>query len=88
MTNISFTEMLEKEDKARKGYMFESLVFRYKLAREAEMRANIENGIKDARFTGKDPYDIKRKEKNNCERDFMRFIEILNKLLENTIKEN
>lgn len=79
--NISFKEMLEREDKAKKGYMYDSLVFRYKLAREAEMRSNIEKGIKEARFTGKEPYDIEKRERSNCERDFMRFIEILNKAI-------
>ena len=45
------------------------------------MRSNIEKGIKEARFTGKEPYDIEKRERSNCERDFMRFIEILNKAI-------
>lgn len=79
--NTSFKIMLEKIDRENKGYIFDSLVFRYKLAREAEMRANIENKTKLAKINGKDTYDIERIERSRCERDFMRFIEILNKAI-------
>lgn len=74
-------EIIEEQEKEKNEYIFDSLVFRYKLAREAEMRANIENKTKLAKINGKDTYDIERIERSRCERDFMRFIEILNKAI-------
>ena len=74
-------EMIKEQEKEKNEYIFDSLVFRYKLAREAEMRANIENKTRLAKMCGEDPYTIERKEKSNCERDFMRFIQILNKAI-------
>lgn len=79
--NTSFKTMLERIDRENKGYIFDSLVFRYQLARSAEMRAAIDEKIKEARMTGKDPLDIKRTERNRYERDLMRFIEILNRAI-------
>ena len=78
---MTIKELLDKEEKEKKGYMYDSLVFRYKMAREAEMRANIENKTKLARIQGKDLYDIEIMERSRCTRDFMRFLEILNEAI-------
>ena len=73
----------EEKEKEKKGYMFDSLVFRYKMAREAEMRANIESQTQIRKMVGgnRDPWEIKKFEKDLCDRDIMRFLEILDEAI-------
>ena len=76
-------KMMEEEEKEKKGYIFDSLVFRYKLAREAQMRANIETSVRFEKMTGgkKTSWEIEKFEKGLCDRDIMRFLEILDKAI-------
>ena len=71
-------EMIEEQEKEKNEYIFDSLVFRYKLAREAEMRANIEKLSSNRR---EDLWKIEKFEKDKCDRDIMKFIQILDKAI-------
>ena len=62
-------------NKKMKGYAFDSLVFRYKIAREAQMRAE--------QLEYKKTGEINKVEnaKHLAERDLMRFIQILDEAI-------
>ena len=64
-------EETSKDEKHLKGYIFDSLVYRYKIAREALSREQMRT------LSNMDPDSAKRIEN----RDVMRFIEILNEAI-------
>lgn len=73
-----YEELVEKAlnaDKKIKGYAFDSLVFRYKIAREAQAQWEAYNYRKEGNIT----------KANNAlsiaERDIMRFIQILDDVI-------
>lgn len=67
---------LSEIEKKIKGYGFDSLIFRYKLAREAEARYE----YREARRNGNSQYDESHY-LSKADRDIMRFIQILDDLL-------
>ena len=70
-------EMMQKREliKKAKGYGYDSLCLRYKMARDAQMQLEL---IEDKKLTGGMKQDGIRARAN---RDEMRFYEILNELL-------
>ena len=66
---------LKNVEKKIKGYGFDSLVFRYKMAREAQARFEEKEHIKKGEITkAEHSYSM-------AERDTMRFIQILDDLI-------
>lgn len=63
-------QVYEKEDSHLKGYIFDSLIYRYKLAREQAMQYELY--IAKQNHSGKESAITQM-----AERDVMRFIEIL-----------
>lgn len=62
---------LKELEKKIKGYGYDSLCLRYKIAREAQMRAEIHNKYKGDGFRAQQA----------AERDMMRFYQILDELI-------
>ena len=73
--NIKINEEIDKLKKEKIEYIYDSLCLRYKIAREAEMRGNIQERFKTDDKRTKN--QIVSFEKSLCERDCMRFYEIL-----------
>lgn len=63
-------------EKKIRGYGFDSLVFRYKLARENEARLQYRDDWRNGIRKHDERYYM-----DNAERDIMRFIQILNDLI-------
>lgn len=63
-------------NKTIKGYGFDSLVFRYKLAREAEARYQYKEAMRNGNRQHDETYYLDR-----ANRDVMRFIQILDDLI-------
>lgn len=74
--NVALQECKEQENKHLKGYMFDSLVYRYKLARHRMMQ--MEMAEEQKRVSHRYDYDHYLKME---ERDVMRFIEILDEAI-------
>lgn len=73
-----YEELVEKAlnaDKKIKGYAFDSLVFRYKMAREKQAEWEAYNHTKEGHPSKADTA------KSIAERDIMRFIQILNDVI-------
>jgi hypothetical protein len=68
---------LSEIEKKIKGYGFDSLIFRYKLAREAEARLQ----YRIDRKNGAQPFKDEADYLNRANRDIVRFIQILDDLL-------
>lgn len=71
-----FHEHTKEDKKHLKGYMFDSLVYRYKLARRKQTEKEIEEERKSA--CPRHDYDYYLR---NEERDVMRFIQILDEAI-------
>ena len=69
-------EKLFEIDKKVKGYGFDSLIFRYKLAREAEARYEYREARRNGDLRYDESYYLSR-----ANRDIMRFIQILDDLI-------
>lgn len=73
-----YEELVEKAlnaDKKIKGYAFDSLIFRYKMAREAQAQWEAYRYGKEGHFNKADNAE------NRAERDIMRFIQILDDVI-------
>ena len=73
-----YEELVEKAlnaDKKIKGYAFDSLVFRYKMAREKQAEFEISEAKRSGNINKMD------KAKSMAERDIMRFIQILDDVI-------
>lgn len=74
----AFDDLIENIGLAEKhlnGYIYDSLIYRYKLAREKAMNYDL---LMDRRLTGGNKEDTIRHEE---QRDVMRFIEILDEIV-------
>ena len=70
--NNNFNEI----EKTIKGYGFDSLVFRYKLAREGQARLEYKEARSNKDYSHDEQFYMDR-----ANRDLMRFIQILDELL-------
>ena len=73
--NLKVEDIFAKMEKRTKGYGFDSLVFRYKMAREEQARYEMVKDRKEGVIKEENHYLRK------SERDIMRFIEILDDLI-------
>ena len=72
-------EQIEKEitplDKKMRGYAFDSLIFRYKMARDAQKQAEIQKARKEGN------YNAELQAESMANRDLVRFIQILDDVI-------
>ena len=74
--NLKVEDIFAKMEKRTKGYGFDSLVFRYKMAREAEARYEYREALRNNTRTHDEQYYL-----DKANRDAMRFIQILDDLI-------
>ena len=74
--NLKVEDMFAKMEKRTKGYGFDSLILRYKLAREAEARYEYREAWRNNARMHDEQYYL-----DKANRDVMRFIQILEDLI-------
>lgn len=78
-----FQELIRKEEQYdnlemhMRGYAFDSLIYRYQIARYQAALLEEQQLI----YQGKTKPEARNRAMNNCKRDFSRFIEILNEVI-------
>ena len=73
------TERRMLEERRVKGYAFDSLVYRYRIAREAQGRADAENDLRSGKTDQR--ADAYRRHQERADRDLMAFIKVLDDVI-------
>lgn len=73
---VKIEDIMSKMEKRTKGYGFDSLIFRYKLAREAQARYEYRENWRNGQKNHEESYYL-----NMANRDILRFIQILDDLI-------
>ena len=67
------------EERRLKGYAFDSLVYRYRIAREAQARADAENDLRTGKTDQR--HDALKHRMDQANRDLMAFVRILDDVI-------
>lgn len=78
-TNFEAAKSKMLEERRLKGYAFDSLVYRYRIAREAQARADAENDLRTGRTDQR--HDAYRRRQEQADRDLMAFIKVLDDVI-------
>ena len=78
-TNFEAAKSKMLEERRLKGYAFDSLVYRYRIAREAQARADAENDLRIGRTDQR--HDAQRRRQEQADRDLMAFIKVLDDVI-------
>lgn len=78
-TDLEAAKSKMLEERRLKGYAFDSLVYRYRIAREAQARADAENDLRSGRTDQQ--ADAYRRHQERADRDLMAFVRILDDVI-------
>lgn len=78
-TDLEAAKSKMLEERRLKGYAFDSLVYRYRIAREAQARAEAENDLRSGRTDQR--ADAYRRHQERADRDLMAFVRILDDVI-------
>lgn len=78
-TDLEAAKSKMLEERRLKGYAFDSLVYRYRIAREAQARADAENDLRSGRTDQR--ADAYRRHQERADRDLMAFVRILDDVI-------
>ncbi len=78
-TDLEAAKSKMLEERRLKGYAFDSLVYRYRIAREAQARADAENDLRTGRTDQR--ADAYRRQQERADRDLMAFVRILDDVI-------
>jgi hypothetical protein len=78
-TDLEAAKSKMLEERRLKGYAFDSLVYRYRIAREAQARADAENDLRSGRTDQR--ADAYRRRQEQADRDLMAFIKVLDDVI-------
>ena len=78
-TNLEAAKSKMLEERRLKGYAFDSLVYRYRIAREAQARADAENDLRCGRTDQR--ADAYRRHQERADRDLIAFIKVLDDVI-------
>lgn len=78
-TDLEAAKSKMLEERRLKGYAFDSLVYRYRIAREAQARADAENDLRLGKTDQR--ADAYRRRQEQADRDLMAFIKVLDDVI-------
>lgn len=78
-TDLEAAKSKMLEERRVKGYAFDSLVYRYRIAREAQARADAENDLRTGKTDQR--HDALKHRMDQANRDLMAFVRILDDVI-------
>lgn len=78
-TDLEAAKSKMLEERRLKGYAFDSLVYRYRIAREAQARADAENDLRTGKTDQR--HDALKHRMDQANRDLMAFVRILDDVI-------